>query len=774
MPDRSQSAFFRTLFLKHSWLIVLTAVASIPLLAFGVQRAMRGGNNDVRQWLPADFQETKDYDRFLATFGSEEMAVVSWPGATLGDERLDRVAEGLREYVSPTDTQAHAGTQQALFKRVMTTREALAELTTEPMNLPRGEAIARLRGTLLGADGKTAALVAMVNEAGAADRHAALDTIYRVAQAKAGLSHDDLRLGGPTIESVSLDNESARSRYMLASISVIVALVLAWRCLRHVRLVMMVFATSLLCAATSVAIVYFAGSTMNLLLVMMPTLIYVLALSAAVHLVNYYRDGIREGHGIDAPFAAVKAAWLPCSLSAGTTAVGLGSLAISEVVPVKLFGIFTAVGVVASMPILLLFLPAMLQLWPIRDVEDNAVPTAAPSWTTALAGWIVRHHQKIALTGIALLIGMGFGVSRLDTSVKLLNLFSPDSKIIRDYTWLEQHLGALVPIEVVVRFDEKNPLSMRQRLELVEQVQNSIGSIDEVGGTLSAATFVPEQPQETGVSRFVRSRVLDRRLEQNREYFEDVAYLHRDGEAELWRVSARVEALNSVDYGEFMDKIVDTVEPILAAAGETTALRPHATYTGIVPLIYKAQRTLLNDLMSSFFTAFLLVGGVMAVMLRSVRAGLVAMLPNILPAVTVFGAMGAVGMLCDIGSMMTAGVALGIAVDDTIHFLSWFRCGLDEGLTRREAISQAYERCAGAMIQTSIICGLGLLVFAFSAFVPTSHFAWLMATMLLMALLGDLLFLPALLAGPLGRFFERPTEVETESDEALAPLPVGA
>ncbi len=336
-----------------------------------------------------------------------------------------------------------------------------------------------------------------------------------------------------------------------------------------------------------------------------------------------------------------------------------------------------------------------------------------------------------------------------------------------------------MPIEIVVRFDEKSPLSMRQRLELIDKVQRSVGSIEEVGGTLSAATFVPSIPDESAVAGMVRRRILDRKLEQNRGYFEDVAYLRNDGNAELWRVSARVEALNSVDYGEFMDRVVEKVEPILAEAGVDSGVRPQAVYTGIVPLIYKAQRTLLNDLMSSFLMAFVLVGGVMAVMLRNVRAGLVAMLPNVLPAVTVFGAMGHYGMLCDIGSMMTAGVALGIAVDDTIHFLSWFRRGLDEGLSRRRAIALAYERCAGAMIQTSIICGLGLLVFSFSAFVPTSHFAWLMATMLGMALLGDLLFLPALLAGPLGRYFERPeaalaTDEDTVIGTTFEPQPFGA
>ena len=84
----------------------------------------------------------------------------------------------------------------------------------------------------------------------------------------------------------------------------------------------------------------------------------------------------------------------------------------------------------------------------------------------------------------------------------------------------------------------------------------------------------------------------------------------------------------------------------------------------------------------------------------------------------------------------------------------------------------AFDRCAGAMVQSTVICGLGLLVFALSSFVPTSRFAWMMAAMLGTALIGDLLFLPALLAGPLGRYFEPPTpEAVPESDAEAAPLP---
>ena len=756
-------------------LVLLTALLALPVIGYGVRGALSDNNNDVRQWLPKGFRETREYDRFLAEFGSEEMAVVSWAGASLDDARMDRVADGLREWVGPAagTTPQSASGPQPLFRRILTARDAVTELTSEPLNLSREQAIDRLRGSLISTDGKTAALVVMVNEAGVANRHLALDAVYRVASEQAGLSRDDLHLGGPTVESVSLDSESERSRYFLASISVLLALFLAWRCLRTVSLVMMVFTASIFCAAASVAVVYFTGNTMNLLLVMMPTLVYVLSLSAAVHIVNYYRDAVSEGGLEGAPARTVRFAWLPCSLSALTTAIGMGSLGLSDVMPVKQFGLYSAAGVLISLPVLLVFLPAMLHVWPPR--EANRRPRHESSTkrraTTGIAVWLSHRHRWVTAAGFGIIFVMGLGLLRLETSVKLLNLFSPDSRIIRDYTWLEKNLGPLVPIELVVRFDKESPLSTLQRLEIVSDVQKRVDAIDKVGGTISAATFAPPvATSEGGVEGIVRRRIVDRRIEQNRDYFAEAGYLSESSEHELWRVSARVEALNSLDYGAFMDRLVEEVRPVLAASAPAGGKPADAIYTGIVPLIYKAQRTLLGDLMTSFVTAFLIVGGVMVAMLKSLRAGLVAMVPNILPAVAVFGTMGAAGVLVDIGSMMTAGVALGIAVDDTIHYLSWFRRGLSEGLTRRQSIIQAYERCAAAMIQTTIICGLGLLVFSFSAFIPTSRFAWLMTAMLGTALLGDLLLLPALLTGRLGRYFEptQPAGLPVPDEEALA------
>jgi hypothetical protein len=139
--------------------------------------------------------------------------------------------------------------------------------------------------------------------------------------------------------------------------------------------------------------------------------------------------------------------------------------------------------------------------------------------------------------------------------------------------------------------------------------------------------------------------------------------------------------------------------------------------------------------------------------------------------VVIFGAMGWLGILVDIGSMMTASVALGVAVDDTIHYLTWYRRGLDEGQDRKGAALMAYERCANAMTQTTLIAGLGLAVFAFSSFTPTQRFGTLMLTLLFAALVGDLVFLPALLCGPIGRFFGASRQRGPSSQAAPLPSP---
>jgi predicted RND superfamily exporter protein len=179
-----------------------------------------------------------------------------------------------------------------------------------------------------------------------------------------------------------------------------------------------------------------------------------------------------------------------------------------------------------------------------------------------------------------------------------------------------------------------------------------------------------------------------------------------------------------------------------------------AVYTGMVPVVYKTQHELYGGLVWSFIMSFFMIGVAMGVVLRSASAGFLVMIPNVFPVFIVFGFMGHFGVLVDIGTMMTASVALGIATDDTIHFLTWFRHGMDQGMSRAEATRHAYSRSASAIVQTTLIAGFGLAAFALSTFTPTQMFGIMMLVILVTATLGDLIFLAAILNTPVGRIFE--------------------
>ena len=201
-----------------------------------------------------------------------------------------------------------------------------------------------------------------------------------------------------------------------------------------------------------------------------------------------------------------------------------------------------------------------------------------------------------------------------------------------------------------------------------------------------------------------------------------------------------------------------------------------AVYTGVVPIVYQAQRALLNSLVESTWWSFLTITPIIMLVSRSILAGALAMLPNAIPVLLIFGAMGWLDIPIDIGSMMTASIALGVAVDDTIHFLARYRQELACTADRNRAIIVTYGHCAVPTLQAALISGLGLSVFAFSTFTPTQRFGWLMLSILLAGVVSELIVLPALLASPLGIVFGRcksTTADETSATEQTAlPTPM--
>lgn len=728
-----------------SWLILAVTIVLAPLVAWQVHLALNGNSNDVRDWLPAEYPETAEYREFLGRFGSEDFVVASWPGCTLDDPQLERFAERLR-----TPDRAR------LFRRVFTGTELVQTLQESPVGLSHNSAVSRLKGSIVGPDGRATGAVVILTDEGRRYLVAPLAEIA-AAGSEAGLPKGALKLGGPPVVNAAMNQESSQSLVRLAMLAMAVGLAVAWWCFRDMRLTLMVLAVGLFSATATLAIVRLCGVPLNAILITMAPLVYVSGMSGAIHLVNYYLDAVDEGAANPVRHAA-QHAMLPLGLAAGTTAIGLLSLEFADLLPIRQFGRFSAMGIVVSVVVQFTLLPACLTIWPpprrkgtLRGTPDDALGTTPSHDTPPLdsaarrfATWVIYRRRWLTALLVLLMVAGGYGLSRVRTSIEIIRLFSPRTPVIADYAFLEQQLGGLVPMEVVLRFDQRNKLDLGSRLAMVRAIQSDLHTLPEVTGSLSAATF---SPAGRGSKSSFSGLVLHRRLAKS-------GYLVAEDDAEYWRISVRVRAEGDIDYDRFHKQLRQKIDPQIAAAGDL-ASDVTTTFTGTVPIIYKARRSLLHGMILGFGTDVLLVMVAAMFATRHWSSGVVLLVACLFPMMLVFGWMGLAGIVVDVGSVMTPCVALGVTVDDVIHFILWFRRGIERGRSVEDAVRLAYDSCARAMYQSWGVIGLGLSAFALSSFVPTFRFGALMIALLTVGLMGNLIFLPALLSGPLGHWMAR-------------------
>lgn len=940
--ELSLDASKKTFYAKWGRGILVVTLLFVPLAFFAAGKAVESNVNKIEDWLPKKFQETAELDWFRANFPTDQFIVVSWDGCKLGeaskdggdDPRIARLTSLLmpREDAPETDDVRDA---RRYIKSVMSGREMLNQLTNPPVNLDYQQAINRLTGSLIGNDGRQTCLIVSLSSDAGKKLKAVLGRgqkrifrpnippgILRRAIAECGVSEEILHIGGPPVDNVAIDEEGEKTLVRLAGAAAMIGLFLAWLSLRSILLTMVVFFCGILSAAVSLAVIWVTGETVDAIVLSMPSLVYVLAISESVHFINYYRDAVAEGGLIGAAERAVKHAFKPALLCSVTTALGLISLYTSDIVPIRKFGLYASIGVMVILFVLFLILPTILHLvrfgkkWERSksskeetSVDNERFSFSDRAWTM-LGTTIVRNHIVVNTVCVAATIFVGIGLFKTSTSIDLLELFDSRARILQDYRWLEKHLGRLVPMEIVVRFDidsmsqgDRNAdstakdlyrLTFLERMETTLMIQDKIekefGSQgkDYVGRSLSASNFMPTFPSTMGDTiSFIQRKAFESRLNTARDSLMKSGYLRVDSNdgSELWRISLRVGAFQGVDYGDFVHELREKVKPLMVAhhhrvkileqlahrsddgrhSGKkvylwercnpesesasvqnetadvldallTTArvkvIRGNpdpasipvvslqnlnrldavvllgdfaqidsytihwavenvidlnqlnhdnpvwslptstrwlsAVYTGVVPIVYKAQRALLDSLVQSTFWSFITITPLMMFVCKSWRAGIVTMLPNIVPVVGIFGAMGWLGIPIDIGSMMSASIALGIAVDDTIHYLAWFRVELDKLGDRKAAIIATYRGCATPTLQSALISGLGLSVFAFSSFTPTQRFGWLMLTILIAGVLAELVMLPAILASPLGRVFDFKSDGKCQDESEVA------
>ena len=393
----------KTFYDRWGWLILIASLACVPFAFYGAGKAIQSNVNKVEDWLPKSFAETGELAWFRKNFPSDQFILVSWDGCKLGeqpelggegdDPRIAKLAALIApEVVDPINIDAVEA--RMYFKGVQTGRSLLERLTkSESHPLSYADAIDRLKGSLLGPDGRQTCLIVSLDPTTTAKLKPILGKgqtrifrpnvppgVLRRLIAEVGISDDQLHLGGPPVDNISIDEEGERTLVRLAGLSGLIGVVLAWWSLRSVVLTFIVISCAVTSVAASMAMIWATGETVDAIVLSMPSLVYVLAISGAVHFISYYRDAV-QGEGLfGATERAVVHALKPAVLCSTTTSLGLLSLCASELTPIRKFGLYAASGVMILTIVLYLLLPSALHLigyakrWVVEADPDILLP----------------------------------------------------------------------------------------------------------------------------------------------------------------------------------------------------------------------------------------------------------------------------------------------------------------------------------------------------------------------------------------------------------------
>ena len=706
---------------------------AIAFCTIGLSR-LQSNTEDVVQWLPDNSPARKLYDDFQKKFGSDDFLVVTWPGCTIDDPRLADLCQRLTD-----------DAPDKLIQSVTNGSDVIDSLRRK-IDLSKKYTVNRFRGIYFGAkDPQQTLAIVELTKAGTANRRLALQQVESAITETPDLELSQIIFGGYPYVGINIDNQLKNSFVFYLIPSVILASMMSLYCLRNISLSSIVFFASMIAAACSMAIIPLTGFKFGGLMSIIPALVYILTLSGSIHLIHYSLDVIGE------PWKLISIGWKPCSISALTTAIGMLSLGRSAFPAIRSFGLFCATGAGFALLFQLLIVPWLLNRFGTAGQHKLAQRSTSghQNWD-GLTRKLQRNRFAFAFVGIGIMLLSAVGLSRLTARVQVEKLFAEDSPIIKSLVNLESRMGPIDQAELMISFEGARDQNFHVRSKLVHGISRHLSSLEEIGAIHSLHNYLPREPTGTNLRSALRRKTLQQQLDRRREQLAESPFLDLSSGMETWRISLRFPFTEEVDLERLKLLVLDSASTTINKLFEKekfAALQTpiHLNFTGKNYLFHSAQTTLLGDFYRNFLLAFLIITPVLMLVLRSLAIGLLAMIPNLFPIVVLFGMLGWTNWPVDIAIAMTACVALGIAVDDTTHFLMRFREFGGSIANISTPVRQTIGQCGPAMLKTTSIGSAGLIVYGFSDMVVVKNFSLAITCMLVLALLADIFILPALL-----------------------------
>ena len=715
-------------------------------------------DNDLSAWFMKDDPAYREYLRFRDEFGGTRTLIVALQAPSRdrlfsreGFETIDRIGADIErldtvEHVSSLTTatlvdatNGAAGSDDAAL-HVRPLNDDLREKSPAEVGA-RALSDDLLRGDLVSADGTVAAVVVFFDEKRVDDQRAAVLEKIRAA-VNARLPKDFRAYFNGSLEisetynRITLENQTRFTPPILAL--TVLAILLMFRSWRKT---LFTVAAVLISVVWTLGLYDLMGFKYNVLSSMIVPLIIVLAIADDVHLMQHYDEERRKGSAEHAFKSTVRHMAAPLLGASGTTALGMASLATSSVLAVRAFGIGSAVGVMVDFAISLVLVPTALG-W----LKPELAPAPQETWFTRpmhrIARWSTTFPVRVLVTSIVVTAIATAGLFKLHVDTNHINFFAKSHPLSQSAAVIDTKLSGIYAFQVFLE-GPADSLRTPDALQRIDKLDGELRAMPFVRKVVSLADYVKRVDHE--LSGEARERVPTDASVIAQELF--VFGLADQGRLELDRVAASDFSTSQITVklaamsSDLVFEQIHTAERLAAEAFAGTPIK--ATVTGSGRLFSTLDHYLVVSQISSFATAFVTVFGVIFIVFRSWRFGILAIIPNLFPVLAIFGVMGWLNISLNIATIMLASVALGVVDDDTIHFISRYRRDTAVGMDTRTAIAVATEHEGRASLTTALINSASFAVLALSSYRPSAWFGGLLALTMIVAFLAEVFILPA-------------------------------
>ncbi|MCB2184307.1 MAG: MMPL family transporter [Desulfobulbaceae bacterium] len=500
------------------------------------------------------------------------------------------------------------------------------------------------------------------------------------------------------------------------------------------------------------------------------SLLLIISLSLSVHLIVSYREQQAlhpDGEQVSLVKATMQHKFLPCFYTALTTVIAFSSLLISGIRPLIDFGWMMSIGITVAFIMAFTLFPAALMMFRSGRPSESRNITAAV--TSYIADCIEKYPGLILVFFAILVILSAVGMMRLTVENRFIDYYKKSTEIYQGMELIDRKLGGTTPLDVIVDAPENffqssaaeekeedpfaDELGMHEpgitttsywfnsyMLEKAETIHSFLDGLPESGKVLSISTFmqvVRKIDEQSSLDTFFLA-ILYKKLPEKIKEKLIYPYMSRDGNQ--LRFNVRVY---ESDYSLRRQAMLDTIRSHLT--DELGLADEQVHFTGMVVLYNNMLQSLFRSQILTIGFVFVAILLMFAILFRNLKLAAVAILPNLVAAAVVLGIMGWLNIPLDMMTVSIAAICIGIAVDDTIHYVFRIRIEYRKDNDYRAAVRRCHGSIGHALYYTTVCIALGFSILALSNFVPTIYFGLLTGFSMTVALMADLTLLPLLI-----------------------------